>query len=161
MIKETLELALRAKVAKLSNFDHVNVDTTVQPKNVAPPTDAKLYNRARNVLVKAVQRAGVILGQTCAHLGRKMPLLHVRARHRKDSLQTRKTRRRLCTMLGRVIRDIARKVKEPSQRLAHVLRIAKKIHSQKHGEKTKNKIYSVHAPEVRCIAKGKAHKKYE
>ena len=53
MIKETLELALRAKVAKLSDFDHVNVDTTVQPKNVAPPTDAKLYNRARNVLVKA------------------------------------------------------------------------------------------------------------
>ena len=60
-----------------------------------------------------------------------------------------------------MIRDIERKLKVPSQRLAHVLRIAKKIHSQKYGEKTKDKIYSVHAPEVRCIAKGKAHKKYE
>ena len=64
-------------------------------------------------------------------------------------------------MLGRAIRDIERKVKEPSQRLDHVLRIAKKIHSQKYGEKAKNKIYSVHAPEVSCIVKGKAHKKYE
>jgi len=36
---------------------------------------------------------------------------------------------------------------------------AKKIFSQKKTDK--NKVYSVHAPEVECIAKGKAHKKYE
>ena len=39
------------------------------------------------------------------------------------------------------------------------LEISKRIYDQK--RKDKNKIYSVHAPEVECIAKGKAHKKYE
>ena len=33
------------------------------------------------------------------------------------------------------------------------------IYHQK--QKDKNKIYSVHAPEVECISKGKAHKRYE
>jgi IS5 family transposase len=161
MIRETIELAIRTKIAKPADFERINVDTTVQPKNVAPPTDAKLYNRARIVLVKAAQRVGVALKQTFTHLGRKTLLLHTRARHRKDFLQTRKTRRRLRTMLGRVIRDVERKMAVPSGRLSYVLQIAKKIHSQKYGENSKNKIYSVHAPEVRCIAKGKAHKKYE
>jgi IS5 family transposase len=64
-------------------------------------------------------------------------------------------------MLGCVIRDVERKATNPSERLKYILGIAKKIHSQIHGKKVKGKIYSVHAPEVRCIAKGKAHKKYE
>ena len=40
-----------------------------------------------------------------------------------------------------------------------MVEIAQRIHSQKRGDS--GKIYSVHAPEVECIAKGKAHKKYE
>lgn len=72
-----------------------------------------------------------------------------------------KTRRRLRTFLGCVIRDVERKAQTPSQRLLYVLSIAKKIHSQIFGKKIKDKIYSVHASETRCIAKGKSNKKYE
>ena len=72
-------------------------------------------------------------------------------------------------MLGRVIRDIPRKsgqlqlpAKEQT-RLAKLLQIAQRINSQQRmrAEGEPPKIYSVHAPEVECIAKGKAHKQYE
>jgi IS5 family transposase len=62
-------------------------------------------------------------------------------------------------MLGCVIRDIQRKCFNPEGRLAKVLQIAQSIFNQKRDDK--NKVYSVHAPEVECIAKGKVHKKYE
>ena len=62
-------------------------------------------------------------------------------------------------MLGCVLRDIERKCVNPEGRLAKVLNLAKAIFSQKRDDK--NKVYSVHAPEVECIAKGKVHKKYE
>lgn len=57
-----------------------------------------------------------------------------------------------------MIRDIERKFKAPSAALRYALGLAKKILMQRTG--TKSKIYSVHAPEVQCIAKGKIHKKY-
>lgn len=62
-------------------------------------------------------------------------------------------------MLGRVIRDIERKCFNPEGRFVRVLNLAKAIFNQKRNDK--NKVYSVHAPEVECIAKGKVHKKYE
>ena len=63
------------------------------------------------------------------------------------------------TTLGCVIRDIGRKCSNPEGRLAKVLAIACAIFNQKRNDT--NKVYSVHAPEVECIAKGKVHKKYE
>jgi len=63
------------------------------------------------------------------------------------------------TLLGRVIRDIERKSTKVYDQMRRGLGIAKKILKQRPG--SKNKIYSVHAPEVNCIAKSKAHKKYE
>lgn len=63
------------------------------------------------------------------------------------------------TTLGCVIRDIGRKCSNPEGRLAKILAIACAIFNQKRNDT--NKVYSVHAPEVECIAKGKVHKKYE
>jgi IS5 family transposase len=67
--------------------------------------------------------------------------------------------RRLRTYLGRVIRDIERKVLEMPVGLGRLLKICRKIYSQKRNDK--NKVYSVHEPKVECISKGKAHKRYE
>jgi IS5 family transposase len=69
--------------------------------------------------------------------------------------QTRKLR----TYLGRVIRDVERKVSDLPQALQALLDLAKRIHGQQ--PKDKGKLYSVHAPETECIAKGKVHKRYE
>ena len=56
-------------------------------------------------------------------------------------------------------RDIERKVKSPDIRLSDKLSTAYRLLAQQ--RKDKNKLYSLHAPEVECISKGKMHKKYE
>jgi IS5 family transposase len=65
----------------------------------------------------------------------------------------------LKVFLGRVIRDIGRKCPHPDERLSELLALAERIFHQERDDK--NKLYSIHAPEVECIAKGKAHKRYE
>ena len=61
MLKETVEVALRNKVAKKSDFTRVNVDTTVQEKNIRFPTDARTLDRARERVV-ATSKTNWILG---------------------------------------------------------------------------------------------------
>ena len=65
--------------------------------------------------------------------------------------------RKLRTNLGRVIREVERQGDFPS--LSRILTVCKRIHAQRVDDK--DKIYSVHEPEVKCIAKGKAGMKYE
>ena len=69
----------------------------------------------------------------------------------------------LRTRLGRVIRDIQRKVKD-DEALGAVFAVAlikaRQIRDQKQRQRGW-KLYSWHAPETECIAKGKAHKPYE
>ena len=47
LIQESLSVATRTEAMKPKDFARVVVDTTVQPKAVMFPTDAKLLNRAR------------------------------------------------------------------------------------------------------------------
>jgi IS5 family transposase len=62
--------------------------------------------------------------------------------------------RKLRTQLGRVLREIERQVEQPTGELQKLLATAHRIHAQQRHDK--NKIYSVHEPEVECIAKAKA-----
>ncbi len=73
--------------------------------------------------------------------------------------RARAATRKLRTQLGRVTREIERQVSEPSEKLSKLLETARRIHAQQRHDK--NKVYSVHEPEVQCIAKGKAGKPYE
>ena len=70
--------------------------------------------------------------------------------------------RRLKTYLGRVRRDLERNLFERLELLALIKPlfsiVDKVLVQEKHD---KNKIYSFHEPDVECISKGKAHKKYE
>src|SRR5207248_11750937 len=69
LIQESLSVAVRTKAIKPSEFSRVIVDTTVQPKNVMFPTDAKLLNRAREKLVRLAQLTGGDLRQSYARWG--------------------------------------------------------------------------------------------
>ena len=73
--------------------------------------------------------------------------------------RARKHTRKLFIYLGRVIRDIERKLPQPDVAMAVLLGQAKQIEQQKRSDS--NKLYGIHAPEVECIAKGKVHKRYE
>ena len=86
------------------------VDTIVQPKNVTFPTDAKLVNRAREKLVTLAKKLGVELRQSYTRVGKLALVKHQRYAHARQFGRARKALRKLKTYLGRVIRDIARKI---------------------------------------------------
>jgi IS5 family transposase len=141
----------------------VIVDTTVQPKNVMFPTDARLMHRARERLVRLARHLGVDLRQTYERVGKLALIKHQRYAHAKQFKRANKALRTLRTQLGRVIRDIRRKIGEDevlNAAFATPLSLANRVREQRQRQRGQ-KVYSLHAPEVECIGKGKAHKPYE
>ena len=102
---------------------------------------------------------GLAIKQSYEHVGRRLLMQSSRYAHARQMKRARAATRKLRTQLGRVMREIERKVTKPTDKLAKLLETAHQIHAQQRNDK--NKIYSVHEPEVECIAKGKAGKKYE
>jgi hypothetical protein len=112
LLQESLHAATRTGAAKPADFTRVIVDTTVQPKAVAFPTDAKLLHRARERLVRMADKHGVNLRQSYARVGKIALIRHRRYAHAKQFKRANRALRTLRTQLGRVIRDIGRKIGE-------------------------------------------------
>src|SRR5215471_9752903 len=110
LLQESLAVATRTGAMKPSDLNRVIVDTTVQPKNITFPTDAKLVNRAREKLVKLANRLGVELRQSYVRVGKVALIKHQRYAHARQFNRANKALRKLKTYLGRVIRDITRKI---------------------------------------------------
>ena len=163
LIQESLSVATRTGALKPSELSRVIVDTTVQPKNVMFPTDAKLLNRAREIVVRLAKKHGVALRQAYTRVGKFALIRHQRYAHAKQFKRANKSLKKLRTYLGRVIRDVARKIEgneELQAVFARSLSLARTVRGQKQRQRG-YKVYSLHAPEVECIGKGKAHKPYE
>ena len=163
LVQESLATAVRTGAAKPSDFAKVIVDTTVQPKNITFPTDAKLLHRARERLVKLAQRKGVKLRQSYVRVGKLALIKHQRYAHAKQFKRANKALRSLRTQLGRVIRDIGRRIQaDPGLQgdFGAQLALARRVLDQRQRQRGP-KVYSLHAPEVECIGKGKAHRPYE
>ena len=163
LLQESLAVATKTGAMKPGDLARVIVDTTVQPKNITFPTDAKLLNRAREKLVKLAKQLGVELRQSYTRVGKFALIQHQRYAHAKQFKRANRSLRKLKTYLGRVIRDIARKIDGDPRfeaAFAHLLSLARRVRAQERGQRGP-KIYSLHAPEVECIGKGKAHKPYE
>ena len=79
LLQESLSVAAKTEAIKPKDLNRVIVDTTVQPKNVMFPTDARLLNRAREILVRLAQRHGVKLRQSYARVGKFALIKHQRA----------------------------------------------------------------------------------
>jgi IS5 family transposase len=163
LLQESLAVATRTGAAKPADFRQVVVDTTVQEKAVAFPTDAKLMHRARERLVRLGKAHGVRLRQSYVRVGKRALIRYQRYGHAKQFNRANRALKSLHTLLGRVLRDIVRKIKgNPAQEraFARELSLARRVKEQRRGERGR-KVYSLHAPEVECIGKGKAHKPYE
>jgi IS5 family transposase len=163
LIQESLAVAVKTKALKPSELTAVVVDTTVQPKNVMHPTDAKLLNRAREKLVKLAKAHGLALRQSYARVGKLALIKQQRYAHAKQFKRANKCLRTLKTYLGRVMRDIGRKIKANKALqpvFARLLSLSYRVLTQKRRQEAP-KVYSLHAPEVECIGKGKPHKPYE
>ena len=163
LLAQSIEAAQRGRVIKRASLDTVVLDTTVQPKAIAHPTDSHLLNKAREQLVDAAQDAGITLRQSYARVGKAAEHQAGRYAHAKQYRRMQREIRKLRTWLGRVIRDVQRKSSELSGEITGALKakidIAQRLHQQRRD--SKNKLYALHAPEVECIAKGKARTPYE
>ncbi|MBQ0960875.1 IS5 family transposase [Ideonella sp. 4Y11] len=163
LLAHSIEAASRAGVIKRRSLDEVVLDTTVQPKAIAHPTDSRLLNRAREHLVAAAQDAGITLRQSYARVGKAAEAQAGRYAHAKQYRRMQREIRKLRTWLGRVIRDVQRKAEAAGSDIAGTLKakldLAQRLHQQRRD--SKNKLYALHAPEVECIAKGKARTPYE
>lgn len=157
MLKATIDAGVAMKAIRLSQVRHVNVDTTVQTKAIRYPTDSRLYDRARERLVIHAREAGLNVKQSFERVGKRLLMKASRYAHARQMNRAKACTRKLRTNLGRVIREVERQGGVSS--LGRILAVCKRIHAQKIDDK--DKIYSVHEPEVKCIAKGKAGKKYE
>ena len=163
LIQESLAVATRTGAARPADFSKVIVDTTVQPKAVAHPTDAKLMHRARERLVRLAKKHGVALRQSYERVGKYALIAHQRYAHAKQFKRANRALRTLRTYLGRTARDVVRKIKgdaELKSVFAHPLSLAWRVRDQRQNQRGR-KVYSLHAPEVECIGKGKAHRPYE
>ena len=159
LLQESLSVAIRTGAMAPRDTRRVIVDTTVQPKNVMFPTDAKLLHRAREKLVTLAKKTGLDLRQSYTRVGKFALIKHHRYAHAKQFKRVGKVLRKLKTYLGRTIRDIGRQITDDEQ-LQDIFRLplhlASRVLNQKQKQVAK-KVYSLHAPEVECIGKGKAH----
>jgi len=159
LLQELLHTAKRDGHLTVRDMQRVNADTTVQEKAIAFPTDARLYHKMRMTLVRAANHRGLKLRQSYRRLSKKLLAQQSRYAQAQQYKRARKATRQLKTYLGRVYRDLKRQAPNPDAELEQLLGLAERLLLQKKDDK--NKLYSVHAPEVECIAKGKAHKRYE
>ena len=97
--------------------------------------------------------------QSYKRVGKKALCNQSRYARAQQIKRAKKETKKLRNYLGRVLRDVERKLLAPSSGFKELLKNAARIHTQEKNDSPK--LYSVHAPEVECIAKGKAHKKYE
>jgi IS5 family transposase len=163
LLAESLRIAHDTGALKKSDLARVTIDTTVQPKNVTFPTDAKLLEVAIRQLGKLAKEHDVPLRQSYRRVAKKAAMMAGRYAHAKQFKRMNRQIKFLRTRLGRIIRDIARKI-EDDEMLQDIFAVplgrASQIRRQKQRQRG-SKIYSWHAPETECIGKGKAHKPYE
>ena len=159
LLQETVALAKREGHVSQDDLGRVNVDTTVQEKNITPPTDSKLLYKAIQKLAAAAKSRGIELRQSYLRVGKIAAVKVSRYAHARQYQRMRRSLRKLRTYLGRLIRDIRRKASHPDPELAALLGRADRVRQQQPHDT--GKLYSLHEPEVQCISKGKAHKRYE
>ncbi len=168
LLKATIETAVEIKAIKPIEFERIIVDSTVQEKAIAHPVDSRLLEIARHKVVSSAKRAGINLKQTFAKECKTLRRKAGGYAHAKQFRRMKRVVKRQRTILGVVLREVERKLDlsgaTPSSPMAlsdlHMwIGRAQRIRTQQRHDK--NKLYALHAPEVECIAKGKARKPYE
>ena len=163
LLAESLRIAHDVGALKKDDLARITVDTTVQPKNITHPTDAKLMLTAIRQLGKQAKVHGVPLRQSYVRVAKQAAMMAGRYAHAKQFKRAGRELKFLRTRLGRLIRDIGRKTEGDDalhEDFAVPLSKAMQIRRQRQQQRGW-KLYAWHAPETECIGKGKAHRPYE
>ena len=163
LLAETLRVAHASGALEPRDLARITVDTTVQPKAVAHPTDAKLMLRAIEKLGAEAKAEGLRLRQSYARLAKRAAQMVQRYTHAKQFKRANRELKFLRTRLGRLIRDVTRKIDgNPRLKATFAWTLSKAMRIRWQDQRQRGpKLYSWHAPEVECIGKGKAHKPSE
>ncbi len=168
LLARTIEVAVSLKLIAKTELRTVIVDSTVQEKAISHPTDSKLLETARAKLVEAAKAQGIELKQTFAKEGQALAHKAGRYAHARQFKRMRRTIKRQSTIVGRLQREISRKMNVLSvavqEALNDSLNKARRLITQTRSRKTQGKqpkLYSWHAPEVECISKGKSRNPFE
>jgi len=158
--EKILSLTIHLFEKKEIEEKEVLIDTTVQEKNITFPTDTKLQKKIIEKCRKIADKEGIVLRQSYKRVLKQLMIDQRFRQHPKKRKKANAAARKIKTIAGRIVRDIERKMNEEQlQRYEADLIIFKlKLKEQKN---TKNKIYSLHEPHTKCIAKGKEAKQYE
>lgn len=163
LLAESLRVAHGAGALKTDDLARVTIDTTVMPKNVAHPTDARLLLTAIEKLGDLARENSVPLRQSYARLAKRSCLMAGRYAHAKQWKRCRREIKFLRVRLGRVMRDIRRKIAGDARlEAAFADPLSKAVRIRLQDQHSRGpKLYSWHAPEVECIGKGKARTPWE
>jgi IS5 family transposase len=154
-------LAVTIKIhGESAKEEEIIVDTTVQEKNITHPTDVKLYSRVIESCWKIADKESIKFRQRYSRV-RKKYLYYQRFRKSKVRFKDAiRAERKLRVIAGRLTRELVKKLPARAlKKYAPKLDVFFQIIHQKKSDK--DKVYSVHEPDVSCISKGKEHKKYE
>lgn len=135
----------------------VVVDTTVQEKNITHPVDSKLHLRIIEHCRRLASKANIPLRRSYQRTVKGLRWQLRGGTSAKAIRRARQAQRKIKTIAGRLVRELARKL--PAGECEEQLELYRRVLAQKRNDK--NKIYSLHEPQVKCFGKGKAHKKYE
>lgn len=146
--------------AKMNTSNFVLSDTTVQENNTTFPTDAKLCKKVIDYCNKIAEKEGVKQRQRYTKVSKQLVRDTYNGKHPKRAKKAKKAQKHIKVIASRLIRELERNFSEQQLELyKNTLALYTKVVNQKRTDK--DKIYSIHKPFTRCIAKGKAHKQYE
>jgi len=162
LLAESLRVAHDSGALRTRDLARVTVDTTVQPKNITFPTDAKLLHAAIKGINRLARRHGVRLRQSYIRVAARAAMMAGRYAHAKQFNRHRRQLRLLRIRLGRLIRDIRRKIAGHPIEAAFEAALARAAQIRSQQQRQRGwKLYSFHAPEVECIGKGKTRTPWE
>lgn len=158
-VEKIFQLSVDSRRDEIKTKD-ILVDTTAQEKNITYPTDAKLLIKVINRCNRIAEKENTHQRQSYKRTFKKLLLKQRFAHHPKRRKEAKAALRKLRTIAGRLVRELERELSPSAMEIyGESLASFNKVIAQKRFDK--NKIYSLHEPEVSCIAKGKAHKKFE
>ncbi len=159
--EQGIELIFRESIrvnGKDGDDNQVNIDTTVQEKNITYPTDDKLHKKIIKKCIQIAEKEQLPVRQTYRHTIKKLSFQQRFRNHPRNKSKARKADRKVKTIAGRLVRELERNL-SPTSPYHQDLALFLKVIGQKRNDK--NKVYSLHEPQTCCISKGKEHKKYE
>jgi IS5 family transposase len=145
---------------KMNTSNFVLSDTTVQENNTTFPTDAKLCKKVIDYCNKIAKNEDIKQRQRYTKISKQLVRNTYNGKHPKRAKTAKKSQRQLKTISLRLIRELERNfTTEQKELYKESMTLYTRVVTQKKSDT--DKIYSIHKPFTRCIAKGKAHRQYE